>query len=193
MGFDQYNAVLKTKASKKLGAFFFITHLRKGEQDMAELNPFKIAQAQLDVAADRLGLDLATHDLLRWPQQELRVTLPVQMDDGKIQIFHGYRIQYNTARGPAKGGIRWHPEETIDTIRALAAWMTWKTAVVDIPLGGGKGGVTCNPKWMSEAEKQRLARAHMRAIASTLGGFEGCARSGCLYHSSDYGLDDGRV
>jgi glutamate dehydrogenase (NAD(P)+) len=136
---------------------------------MAELNPFKIAQAQLDAAADRLGLDLATHDLLRWPQQELGVTLPVHMDDGKVQIFHAYRIQYNTARGPAKGGIRWHPEETIDTIRALAAWMTWKTAVVDIPLGGGKGGITCNPKSMSEAEKQRLARAYIRAIASTLG------------------------
>jgi len=136
---------------------------------MSELNPFKIAQAQLDVAADRLGLDIATHDLLRWPQQELRVTLPVQMDDGKVQIFHAYRVQYNTARGPAKGGIRWHPEETIDTIRALAAWMTWKTAVVDIPLGGGKGGVTCNPKWMSEAEKQRLARAYIRGVGSTLG------------------------
>jgi len=135
---------------------------------MSEMNPFTIAQRQLDAAADRLGLDTATHDLLRWPQRELKVTLPVQMDDGNIQIFHAYRIQYNTARGPAKGGIRWHPEETIDTVRALAAWMTWKTAVVDIPLGGGKGGVTCNPKSMSEAEKQRLARAYIRAIASTL-------------------------
>ena len=117
---------------------------------MAELNPFKIAQIQLDAAAERLGLDQATHDLLRWPQRELQVTIPVQMDDGNVQILHAYRVQYNTARGPAKGGIRWHPEETIDTVRALAAWMTWKTAVVDIPLGGGKGGVTCNPKGMSE-------------------------------------------
>jgi len=135
---------------------------------MSELNPFKISQRQLDEAAGRLGLDQATRDLLRWPQRELKVTLPVQMDDGNIQIFHAYRIQYNTARGPAKGGIRWHPEETIDTVRALAAWMTWKTAVVDIPLGGGKGGVTCNPKLMSEAEKQRLARAYIRAIAWTI-------------------------
>jgi glutamate dehydrogenase (NAD(P)+) len=87
------------------------------------------------------------------------------MDDGSTQIFHAYRVHYNTARGPAKGGIRWHPEETIDTVRALAAWMTWKTAAVDIPLGGGKGGVTCNPKEMSEAEKQRLARTYIRAIA----------------------------
>ncbi|MCJ7746665.1 MAG: Glu/Leu/Phe/Val dehydrogenase [Desulfobacterales bacterium] len=135
---------------------------------MPELNPFKIAQSQLDAAAERLGLDQATHDLLRWPQRELQVTLPVQMDGGSVQIFHAYRVQYNTARGPAKGGIRWHPEETIDTVRALAAWMTWKTAAVDIPLGGGKGGVTCNPKEMSEAEKQRLARAYIRAVASML-------------------------
>ena len=93
-----------------------------------------------------MGLDEATHELLRWPQLEMKVTLPVEMDDGKIKIFHGYRVQYNSARGPTKGGLRWHPEETLDTVRALAAWMTWKTAVVDIPLGGGKGGVTCNPK-----------------------------------------------
>ncbi len=135
---------------------------------MPELNPFKIAQAQLDEAAEKLGLDAATHELLRWPQLEFKVTLPVEMDDGKIKIFHGYRVQYNSARGPTKGGLRWHPEETIDTVRALAAWMTWKTAVVDIPLGGGKGGVTCNPKAMSEREKQRLARAYMRAVARIL-------------------------
>ena len=141
--------------------------LKEGDR-MAELNPFKIAQKQLDVAAERLGLDLATHELLRWPQKELVVTIPVQMDDGRIKIFHGYRVQYNSSRGPTKGGIRWHPDETIDTVRALAAWMTWKTAVVDIPLGGGKGGVTCNPKEMSDAEKQRLARAYIRAVASML-------------------------
>jgi glutamate dehydrogenase (NAD(P)+) len=135
---------------------------------MAELNPFKIAQKQLDAAADRLGIDPATHELLRWPQRELKVTLPVQMDDGKTKVFHGYRVHYNTARGPGKGGIRWHPDETIDTVRALAAWMTWKTAVMDIPLGGAKGGVTCNPKEMSDGEKQRLARAYIRAIYSML-------------------------
>jgi glutamate dehydrogenase (NAD(P)+) len=136
---------------------------------MSELNPFLIAQHQLDAAAERLGLDPATHELLRWPQRELKVTLPVQMDNGSIKIFHGYRVQYNTARGPAKGGLRWHPDENIDTVRALSAWMTWKTAVVDIPLGGGKGGVTCNPKNLSAMETQRLARAYIRAVASTLG------------------------
>ena len=88
---------------------------------MAELNPFKIAQEQLDAAAKRLGLDSATHELLRWPQRELIVTIPVHMDDGKIKIFYGYRVQYNYGRGPAKGGLRWHPEETIDTVRALVA------------------------------------------------------------------------
>ncbi len=135
---------------------------------MPEWNPFKIAQERLDATAERLGLDKATHELLRWPQVELKVTLPVRMDDGQTKIFHGYRVQYNSARGPTKGGLRWHPEETLDTVRALAAWMTWKTAVVDIPLGGGKGGVTCNPKEMSEGEKERLARAYVRAVGRLL-------------------------
>ena len=135
---------------------------------MTELNPFAIAQKQFDTAAARLGLDPATHQFLRWPQKELIVTIPVQMDDGKFRVFRGYRVQYNCARGPNKGGIRWHPDETIDTVRALAAWMTWKTSVVDIPLGGGKGGVTCNPKEMSEGEKQRLARGYIRAVAGIL-------------------------
>ncbi len=136
---------------------------------MASLNPFEIAQKQLDEAAEKLGLDEATHELLRWPQREFRVTLPVKMDDGTTKIFQGYRVQYNSSRGPTKGGLRWHPAETIDTVRALAAWMTWKCAVVDIPLGGGKGGVTCNPKEMSETEKERLARAYIRAIGPHLG------------------------
>jgi glutamate dehydrogenase (NAD(P)+) len=129
-----------------------------------EFNPFEIAQRQLDEAAELLGLDEATHHLLRWPRRELRVTIAVRMDDGKVQVFHGYRVQYNDARGATKGGLRWHPDETIDTVRALAAWMTWKTAVVDIPLGGGKGGVTCNPKEMSLGEQERLARGYIRAI-----------------------------
>jgi glutamate dehydrogenase (NAD(P)+) len=129
-----------------------------------ELNPFEIAQRQLDEAAELLRLDKATHQLLRWPRRELKVTVPVRMDDGTVQVFHGYRVQYNDARGATKGGLRWHPDETIDTVRALAAWMTWKTAVVDIPLGGGKGGVTCNPKEMSLGEQERLARGYIRAI-----------------------------
>jgi glutamate dehydrogenase (NAD(P)+) len=135
---------------------------------MPELNPFKIAQKQLDTAAATLGLDEPTHQLLRWPQRELQVTFPVHMDDGTIRVFHGYRVHYNGARGPTKGGLRWHPDETIDTVRALSAWMTWKTAVVDLPLGGGKGGVTCNPKELSTGEKERLARAYIRAVGRFL-------------------------
>jgi hypothetical protein len=111
------------------------------DSTMEKFNPFELAQKQLDVAAEQLGLDRATHELLRWPMHEIKVTIPVKMDDGSTKIFHGFRIQHNTARGPAKGGVRWHPDETVDTVRALSTWMTWKTAVVDIPLGGGKGGV----------------------------------------------------
>jgi len=136
---------------------------------MSTLNPFTIAQAQLDEAAEKLGLDKATHELLRWPMREYHFTLPLRMDDGSTRIFKGYRVQYNAARGPTKGGLRWHPDETIDTVRALAAWMTWKTSVVDIPLGGGKGGIICNPKELSNGEKERLARAFIRAVGHELG------------------------
>jgi glutamate dehydrogenase (NAD(P)+) len=134
-----------------------------------ELNPFAIAQKQLDDAVAIIQLDPAVHELLRWPLRELHVTLPVKMDDGSIQIFHGFRVQYNDARGPTKGGIRFHPDETIDTVRALAAWMTWKTAVVDIPLGGGKGGIICNPKAMSPGELERLSRAYIRQVGRIIG------------------------
>ena len=136
---------------------------------MSELNPFKIAQHQLDEAAKIMGLDEATHELLRWPLRELWVTLPVRMDNGTTKIFHGFRVQYNDSRGPTKGGIRFFPTETIDTVRALAAWMTWKTAVVDIPLGGGKGGIICYPKSLSKCELDRLSRAYMRAISHFIG------------------------
>jgi glutamate dehydrogenase (NAD(P)+) len=136
---------------------------------MSGNNPFEIAQRQLDEAAAILGLDPATHALLREPLRELTVSIPVRMDDGSIRIFKGYRVQYNDARGACKGGLRWHPDETLDTVRALAAWMTWKTAVVDIPLGGGKGGVVCNPKELSPTEQERLARGYIRAIWKILG------------------------
>lgn len=133
------------------------------------LNPFEIAQRQLDEAAALLHLDPALHEFLRWPMRELHVTLPVKMDDGTTKIFHGFRVQYNDARGPCKGGIRYHPAETIDTVRALAAWMTWKTAAVDIPLGGGKGGIICNPKEMSPGEIERLSRAYIRQVGRIIG------------------------
>ncbi|MBN1417377.1 MAG: Glu/Leu/Phe/Val dehydrogenase [Planctomycetes bacterium] len=136
---------------------------------MEELNPFKIVQEQVDAAAIILGLDEATHAMLREPMRTLVLRIPVRMDGGEAKIFTGFRVQYNDARGPTKGGIRWHPDETIDTVRALAAWMTWKTAVVDIPYGGGKGGIICDPKALSEPEKERLARAYMRALGRFIG------------------------
>ena len=139
---------------------------------MSKHNPFKIAQAQLDAAAERLGLDEATHEMLRWPMREIHVTFPVRMDDGSVKVFHGFRVQYNNSRGPTKGGIRFHPAETVDTVRALAAWMTWKTAVVDIPLGGAKGGVICDPHELSNSELERLSRAYIRAIGTALLGLE---------------------
>ena len=136
---------------------------------MQSYNSFKVAQQQISEAAKILNLDEATTELLKWPQREFNFSLHVKMDDGKTKIFHGYRIQYNYARGPAKGGIRFHPEETVDTIRALACWMTWKTAVVDIPLGGSKGGIQCNPKIMSQRELEYLSREYIRAAAPFIG------------------------
>lgn len=136
---------------------------------MESYNSFEVAQQQVKEAAKLLNLDKATIELLKWPQREYKFTLHIKMDDGTPKIFHAWRIQHNYARGPAKGGIRFHPDETVDTIRALASWMTWKTAVVDIPLGGGKGGVCCDPKIMSEMELERLSRAYAQAIAPHIG------------------------
>ena len=135
----------------------------------APINPFQTAQRQLDEAAELLGMAPNLHAFLREPMQEVAFSLPVQMDDGSYEVFKGFRIQYNTARGPAKGGIRFHADETIDTVRALSAWMTWKTALVDIPLGGGKGGVVCDPRSLSRTELERLSRAYMRKIAHVIG------------------------
>ncbi len=132
-------------------------------------NPFATAQAQLDEAAQLLQLSSDLHQLLREPMAEYRVRIPVRMDDGRHEVFTGFRVQYNWGRGPCKGGIRFHPDETIDTVRALAAWMTWKTAVVDIPLGGGKGGVICDPKKLSARELEGISRGYMRAVALILG------------------------
>ena len=132
-------------------------------------NPFANAQQQLDQAAEQLGLDPAIHALLREPMREFHVSIPIKMDDGSMTLFRGYRVQYNDARGPAKGGIRFHPDETIDTIRALAAWMTWKCAVVDIPLGGSKGGIVCNPRRLSPSELERLSRGYIRALGTNIG------------------------
>ncbi|MEL4305970.1 Glu/Leu/Phe/Val dehydrogenase [Methanococcoides sp. LMO-2] len=136
---------------------------------MAEQNPFENARKQLKKCADIMELDEGIHEILRNPMREMHVSLPIRMDDGSIKVFQGFRVQYNDAKGPTKGGIRFHPEETVDTVKALAAWMTWKCAVMDIPLGGGKGGVICNPKEMSQGELERLSRKFISSISMIVG------------------------
>jgi len=132
-------------------------------------NPFRIAQKQINDCANILGLELSAREILLHPRREFHVTFPVHMDDGTVRLFKGYRVHYNDAKGPTKGGIRFHPEETIDTVRALAAWMTWKCSLLDLPLGGGKGGVICNPKELSLRELERISRAYIRAISPFIG------------------------
>ncbi|MCX5800830.1 MAG: Glu/Leu/Phe/Val dehydrogenase [Candidatus Eisenbacteria bacterium] len=132
-------------------------------------NPFRMAQAQFDKIAEMLELDEATREFLRYPAREIQFSIPVRMDDGSVKIFRGFRVQHNDARGPGKGGIRFHPQETIDIIRALAMWMTWKCAVVDLPLGGSNGGVVCDPHNLSMKEQERLCRGWVRQISRDLG------------------------
>ncbi len=138
----------------------------KGE---SSINPFETAQQQVDIVADLIGLDSGAREILKHPKRELTVNFPVRMDDGSSRVYTGYRVQYNMARGPCKGGIRYHPAVTLDEVRALAAWMTWKCAVVDIPYGGAKGGVICDPKHMSKGELERLTRRYTSEISSIIG------------------------
>ncbi|MCP4601328.1 MAG: Glu/Leu/Phe/Val dehydrogenase [Proteobacteria bacterium] len=132
-------------------------------------NPFEMAQQQFDRVAEMLELDHSTKSLLRDSLREFNFAIPVKMDDGSIRVFRGFRVQHNDALGPCKGGIRFHPQETIDTVRALAMWMTWKCSVVDIPLGGGKGGVICDPHELSHSEQERLCRGWVKQMARNVG------------------------
>ena len=133
------------------------------------LNPFQFAQRQFDRAADQLGLDAGVRDILRNPKRQLTVSIPIRMDNKRIKVFTGYRVQHSIARGPSKGGIRYHPGVTLDEVKALAMWMTWKCAVVNIPFGGAKGGITVDPKKLSLAENERLTRRYTSEIAIVLG------------------------
>ncbi|HLM92154.1 MAG TPA: Glu/Leu/Phe/Val dehydrogenase [Thermoplasmata archaeon] len=133
------------------------------------INPFETAKQQVDIVADILGLTPGVREVLKHPKRELTVNFPVRLDDGSYKVFTGYRVQYNMARGPTKGGIRYHPGVTLDEVRALAAWMTWKCAVVNIPYGGAKGGVICDPKHMSQGELERLTRRYATEIAPIIG------------------------
>ncbi len=137
--------------------------------ESASYNPFRVAQSQFDKVAAVLELDEGVKGLLRQPSRELHFTIPVRMDDGKVKVFTGFRVQHNDARGPAKGGIRFHPMETIDTVRALSMWMTWKCSVVDIPLGGAKGGVICDPHHLSLREQEQICRGWIRQTAKLVG------------------------
>ncbi len=132
-------------------------------------NAFEMAQKQFDDVAEMLNLDAQVREILRWPTREFKFQIPVKMDDGNIRVFYGYRVQHNDARGPSKGGIRFHPSETMDTVRALAMWMTWKCAVADIPLGGGKGGVAVDSATLSLNEKEKLTRGWIGQIHRNIG------------------------
>ncbi len=134
-----------------------------------EFNPWLAAEARFDEAADRLGLDEGTRKILRTPARELTVHIPVQLDDGRLEIFTGYRVQHSIARGPGKGGIRFAPDVTLDEVRALAAWMTWKCAVVNIPFGGAKGGVVCDPAVLSDGELERITRRYTAELLEFIG------------------------
>ena len=133
------------------------------------INPFKVALTQLDETAKIIGLEKGLHEFLAHPKRVLTVGLPVKMDNGQVKVFTGFRSQHNDARGPYKGGIRYHPQVTIDEVKALSMWMTWKCAIADIPYGGGKGGIICDPKSMSEGELERLTRRYAFAIADIIG------------------------
>ena len=143
---------------------------KAGESYMVEdLDPFDIAVKQLEKAAKVINLDKQALNILKEPMQILQVRIPVKMDDGRTEVFTGFRVHYNNARGPVKGGIRFHPEESLSTVKALAAWMTWKTAIIDIPLGGAKGGIICDTKKLSAGELERLSRAYVRALGEYIG------------------------
>jgi glutamate dehydrogenase (NAD(P)+) len=137
--------------------------------EASTINPFETAKKQIDIVADLLKLEPGIREILKHPKREMTVNFPVRMDDGSYRVFTGHRVQYNMARGPTKGGIRYHPQVTLDEVRALAAWMTWKCAVVNLPYGGGKGGVVCDPKHMSKAELERLTRRYAAEIAPIIG------------------------
>jgi len=136
---------------------------------MSTINPFEMAQQQFDEVADQLGLDDGIRAMLRWPLREFHFRVPVRMNDGSLRVFNGFRVQHNDARGPSKGGIRWAANETIDTVRALATWMTWKCAVADIPLGGGKGGVIVDPSTLTVAEKEQICRGWVDQMWKNIG------------------------
>jgi glutamate dehydrogenase (NAD(P)+) len=144
-------------------------YIMSDSRNVSTINPFEVALEQLDEAAKLIKLDNGLHQILAHPKRVLIVSIPVRLDNKEIRVFTGFRSQHNDARGPYKGGIRYHPQVTIDEVKALSMWMTWKCAIADIPYGGGKGGVICNPKEMSDLELERMTRRYAYAIADIIG------------------------
>ncbi len=136
---------------------------------VVQANAYDVAMENFETAANAMGLDKNTREMIKYPERMLTVSVPVRMDDGNIHRFQGYRVQHSSVRGPAKGGIRFHPQVTLDEVKALATWMTWKCAVVNIPFGGAKGGITCDPKKMSQGELERMTRRYTSAILPMIG------------------------
>src|SRR5205807_93746 len=157
--------VAKPTVPGKIGAPPMVPRIAPRE----DLNPFRIAQIQFDMAAEFLKLDTGLRQILRTPKRVLEVSLPTKMDNGQVKVFTGYRVQHNISRGPGKGGIRYHPNVTLDEVKALAVWMTWKTATVNVPFGGAKGGVICDPKRMSKSELERMTRRYASEILPLIG------------------------
>ena len=136
---------------------------------MSSSNPFDGVKRRINECAEVLGLDDSVREVLSTPMREVKAGLSIRMDDGSVRVFEAFRVLYNNALGPGKGGIRFHPDETVDTVRALAAWMTWKTALLGLPLGGAKGGVVCDPRKLSERELERISRAYIQAMRDVIG------------------------
>src|SRR6202163_4692747 len=154
-----------TAPTRQIGAPPLVPRIAPRE----DLNPFRIAQMQFDMAAEFLKLDPGLRQILRTPRRVMEVAVPLKLDNGQVKVFTGFRVQHNIARGPAKGGVRFHPNLTLDEVRALASWMTWKTATVNIPYGGAKGGIICDPKRMSRGELERMTRRYTSEILPILG------------------------
>jgi glutamate dehydrogenase len=166
---ERFDSIKSIDAEKEVPALVAESVLQQPLTRGLVVNPFHQAQNQFEQVADQLALSEAARELLRWPLLEMHFRIPVRMDDGSLRVFDGFRVQHNNARGPAKGGIRFHPAETLDTVRALAMWMTWKCSVADIPLGGGKGGVVVEPSTLSQGEAERLSRGWIRQVWKNIG------------------------
>ena len=160
---------------------------------VVERNAYDVAMENFDHAADALELENDVREMIKYPERILMVSVPVRMENGRIRRFEAYRVQHSTVRGPGKGGIRYHPNVTLDEVKALATWMTWKCAVVNIPFGGAKGGVTCDPKHMTHGRTGAAdAALYQRHPADHRTG-AGYSRTGRLHESADHGLDHGHV